>query len=113
MTSILDSARARTHALIEGQFAGAGILIATVVAKLLLLLIETKDKTRILLPEYSNTSTELRSSLFSRVFFLWLIPVLTTGFKGVIYPEDLPAINEKLSSESLTARVESRWKDGG
>lgn len=112
ITAILDAARARTHALIEGQNSVASILITTVVVKLLLLLVESKEKTRILLPEYSNISSELRSGLFSRAFFIWLIPVLTAGFKGVISHDDLPVVSEKLSSESLTARVESRWKDG-
>lgn len=112
ITAILDAARARTHALIEGQNSVASILTTTVVVKLLLLLIESKEKTRILLPEYSNISSELRSGLFSRAFFIWLIPVLTAGFKGVISHDDLPVVSEKLSSESLTARVESRWKDG-
>ncbi|OIW26905.1 putative multidrug resistance-associated protein [Coniochaeta ligniaria NRRL 30616] len=112
LTSILDVARARTHALIEGEHVVASILIAIVVAKLLLLVLETKEKTRILLPEYVETSSELRSSLFSRAFFIWLIPVLSAGFKGVISSEDLPAVNEKLTSEALTARVEARWKQG-
>ncbi|RYP75911.1 hypothetical protein DL771_002175 [Monosporascus sp. 5C6A] len=112
LTSILDAARARTQALIEGQHIVASTLIAIIVAKLLLLLIESQEKTRILLPEYSETSSELRSSLFSRAFFTWLLPVLSAGFKGVISFEDLPAVNEKLSSEALTARVESKWKKG-
>ncbi|KAH6648013.1 putative multidrug resistance-associated protein [Truncatella angustata] len=110
LTSIMDAARARTQAQIEGQHIVASILIAIVIAKLVLLLIETKEKTRILLPEFSETSSELRSSLFTRAFFIWLIPVLSAGFKGVISSEDLPAINEKLSSEALTGKVESRWK---
>ena len=111
-TLILDAARARTQALTQGQKAVASILIAIVVVKSLLLLIETKEKTRILLPEYSKVSSELRSSIFSRAFFLWLNPLLFMGFKGVISSQDLPPIYEQLSSEALTARVESKWKRG-
>ncbi|KAH7141839.1 putative multidrug resistance-associated protein, partial [Dactylonectria macrodidyma] len=110
LSSIMDAARARTQSLIEGQHVVASILITIVVAKLLLLLIETKGKTRILVPEYLETSSELRSSLFSRAFFIWLIPVLSAGFKGIISSADLPAVNEKLSSETLATMVESRWK---
>ncbi|KAK9783102.1 putative Multidrug resistance-associated protein [Seiridium cardinale] len=112
LTSILDAARARTQSLIAGQHVVASLLIAIVVVKLLLVSIETKEKTRILLPEYSGTSSELRSSLFSRAFFIWLIPILSVGFKGVISSDDLPAVNERLSSEALTTRVESRWRGG-
>ncbi|KAK9419089.1 putative Multidrug resistance-associated protein [Seiridium unicorne] len=112
LTSILDAARARTQSLIAEQHVVASLLIAIVVVKLLLVFTETKEKTRILLPEYSETSSELRSSLFSRAFFIWLIPILSVGFKGVISSDDLPAVNERLSSEALTTRVESRWKKG-
>jgi hypothetical protein len=56
-----------------------------------------------------NVSSELRSSLFARAFFTWLFPVLYRGYKSVISPDDLPAINEKVSSKGLAAKVGSRW----
>lgn len=112
LSSIFDATRARTQAQIEGQHTAAGILIAIIAVKLMLLCLETQGKTRILLPEYSETSSELRSSLFSRAFFTWLIPLLVAGFKGVISSEDLPDVNENLSSERLLTRVELRWKEG-
>jgi hypothetical protein len=109
VTCILDAARARTQALIPGQTKVAGILIAIVVLKVLALVIETNDKTHILLPEYSNSSSELRSSLLSRAFFLWLNPLLVMGFRGVMSSEDLPPIYEKLCSDELACRIESDW----
>ncbi|KAK7978166.1 hypothetical protein PG988_005656 [Apiospora saccharicola] len=112
LTTILDAARARTQALIGGQHVVAGILIAIVSVKLLLLVVENRQKTGILFPQYSGTSSELRSGLLSRAFFTWLLPLLGAGFKGVISTRDLPPIYEKLASETLTARVESRWKNG-
>lgn len=98
--------------MIEGQPTAGSLLIAIVVAKVVLLLMETKDKMHILRPEYSNTSSELLSSLISRAFFTWLLPVLYAGFKGIVSSQDLPAINENLSSEALTSKVTSRWKKG-
>lgn len=109
LTALLDAARARTQSFIPESDAVAGILISVVVAKSLLFLVETKDKASILLPEYSKSSAELRSSLFSRAFFTWLFPVLSMGFKSVISSDDLPAINEKLASQTLTTKVEQRW----
>lgn len=109
LTALLDATRARTQSFIPDSDAVAGILIAIVVAKSLLLLVETKDKASVLLPEYAKLSAELRSSLFSRAFFTWLFPVLFMGFKSVISSDDLPAINEKLASQTLTAKVERRW----
>ncbi|KAI6777269.1 hypothetical protein HG530_001214 [Fusarium avenaceum] len=109
LTALLDATRARTQSFIPDSDAVAGILIAIVVAKSLLLLVETKDKASVLLPEYAKLSAELRSSLFSRAFFTWLFPVLFMGFKSVISSDDLPAVNEKLASQTLTAKVERRW----
>ncbi|KAM0230001.1 hypothetical protein ACHAPO_009553 [Fusarium lateritium] len=105
-----DAARARTQSLIPDNDAAAGILIAIVVVKLLLVLVETKDKASILLPEFAKTSAELRSGLFSRAFFAWIVPVLYMGFKSVISSDDLPAINERIASQALATKVESRWK---
>ncbi|KAK8134552.1 hypothetical protein PG984_006564 [Apiospora sp. TS-2023a] len=113
LTAILDAARARTQALIGGQHVVASTLIAIVSVKLLLLIVENKDKTGILFPQYSGTSSELRSGLLSRAFFTWMLPLLGAGFKGIISSQDLPRIYEKLASETLTSRVESRWKNGG
>lgn len=109
LTCILDAARARTQALIPGQTKVASILIATVAMKVLVLVIEMREKTPILLPEFAEASSELRSSIFSRAFFLWLNPLLVMGFRGVISPQDLPPIYEKLSSETLAGRVQSNW----
>ncbi|OBS25287.1 hypothetical protein FPOA_05820 [Fusarium poae] len=109
VTAILDAARARTQSLIPSSNVAGNVLITLVVLKLLLVVAETHHKSSDLLPEYSKTSSELRSSLLSRAFFTWLFPVLSMGFKSVISSEDLPAINEKLSSQELTAKVDTRW----
>ncbi|KAK3337596.1 putative multidrug resistance-associated protein [Cercophora scortea] len=110
LTILLDSARARTQSFLDGQDVVAGLLIAIVVIKVVLLVIETKDKTAILFPEYAETSPELRASLFSRAFFIWLLPLLVKGFKGILSSQNLPTINEMLASPQLAAKVEARWK---
>lgn len=106
-----DIVRTRTQMLMDNHGLG-GILIAAVVVKALVLITEARDKSGILLPEYAGSSSELRSGLFSRALFLWLTPLLFTGFRGVITPETLPAILETLSSESLATRVQTRWNNG-
>jgi ATP-binding cassette subfamily C (CFTR/MRP) protein 1 len=108
-TSILDAARARTQALIPGQTIVASILIAAVAVKVFALVIETREKSYALLPEYSELSSELRGNIFSRAFFLWLNPLLLMGFRSIISSQDLAPIHEKLSSEMLTARVRPNW----
>ncbi|KAK7966405.1 P-loop containing nucleoside triphosphate hydrolase protein [Apiospora aurea] len=111
-TCILDAARAHTQYLIPGGSPIPVLLIANVVVKLLLLMVEAMDKTSVLLDEHSQLSAEMRSGVLSRALFLWLIPLLWRGFRSVIEPSKLPAIYEGLSSEALTTRVETRWKRG-
>jgi ATP-binding cassette, subfamily C (CFTR/MRP), member 1 len=111
VTCVLDAARARTQALIpgHGQDIIAAMLISSLVVKLVMFFVETKEKQSILFADHADASSELRSSLLSRVLFLWLNPLLMSGFRSVMHDFDLPSIYEKLSSETLNARVESRW----
>ncbi|KAL3712035.1 hypothetical protein TMatcc_000730 [Talaromyces marneffei ATCC 18224] len=110
LSCVLDAARARTQALIPGQTTVSSVLIGTIAVKGLALITEARDKTDILLADFSSSSSELRSNIFSRALFLWLNPLLLMGFRDVISSQDLPAIHEKLSSEKLVARVQSNWK---
>jgi ATP-binding cassette subfamily C (CFTR/MRP) protein 1 len=108
-TSILDAARARTHGLMPGRSTVTGVLIAIVLLKVVAVALETRQKTSVLSSEYCALSPESRSNIFSRAFFLWLNPVLSMGFRGVISSQDLPTIYEKLTSEDLATRVRSGW----
>jgi hypothetical protein len=110
LSCILDAARARTQALIPGQTTVSSVLMGTIAVKGLVLITEARDKTDILLADFSSSSSELRSNIFSRALFLWLNPLLLMGFRDVISSQDLPAIHGKLSSEKLVARVQSNWK---
>lgn len=110
LTSVLDAARVRTQALIPGQTNITGILIATVAVKLVALMIESRGKTSLLVPEYAGPSAELHSNIFSRAFFLWLNPLLSMGFRNVLSIQDLPGIHEKLASKALASRVQTNWE---
>ncbi|KAI4600498.1 hypothetical protein KJ359_000853 [Pestalotiopsis sp. 9143b] len=112
ITCILDAARARTQALIpgHGQNIIAAMLVAGLVVKVIMFFVETKEKQNILFPEHSGISQESRSSILSRALFLWLNPLLMSGFRSVLHDKELPTIYEKLSSEGLNARVDSRFQ---
>lgn len=110
LACVLDVARIRTQALVPGQTTVAGLLGAAVAVKLAALAVEMQEKTSILLPEYAaGFSSEAHANLISRAFFLWLNPLLYTGFRNVMSAQDLPNIHQKLASEDLAARVQSRW----
>lgn len=110
LTLVLDVVRIRTQALVPGQRTVAGLLGVATAVKLVALAVEMQEKTSILLPKYAaGFSSEAHANLISRAFFLWLNPLLYMGFRNVMSAQDLPNIHQKLASEDLAARVQSRW----
>ncbi|KAH7310266.1 ABC transporter [Rhexocercosporidium sp. MPI-PUGE-AT-0058] len=108
---IFDVARVRTQWLLPTNDPVAAVLTAAVAVKVLMLLLETLGKRRILLAAYRGLSPENTSGLFSRGFFWWLNSLLTNGFKNVLSAEDIFPINESLSSRKLTDDLQSRWEN--
>ncbi|CZT49492.1 related to multidrug resistance-associated protein [Rhynchosporium secalis] len=106
---IFDVARVRTQFLLPTNESIASVLSATVALKVLILLLETLGKRRILLAAYRGLSPENTSGLFSRGLFWWLNSLLTNGFKNVLSAKDIFPINESLSSRKLTHDLQSRW----
>ncbi|KAL2059858.1 hypothetical protein VTL71DRAFT_10013 [Oculimacula yallundae] len=107
---IFDVARVRTQWLLSTNDPVASVLTATVAVKVLMLLLETLGKRRILLAAYRGLSPENTSGLFSRGLFWWLNSLLTNGFKNILSAEDIFPINESLSSCKLTNDLHSRWE---
>lgn len=111
---LFDAARLRTEWLISAQSnsASAAVLSASVALKLSLLTLETVEKRRILINAGKTPSQESTSGPLSRGFFVWLNPLLITGWANVLTNNDLPNIYERLSSKRLSARFAVKWDKG-
>lgn len=110
LSLLFDCARVRTEWLLHNSAAFAGTLSASVLAKLVLLALETVEKRKFLLPQEKVLSPESTSGPFNRGFFVWLNSLLRTGYASLLTVDTLPAIYEKLSSKSLADKFESDWQ---
>lgn len=87
----------------------AATMTASLGVKLVVLLLEAREKRALLLSLYNNFSVESTSGLISRSSFWWLNSLLISGHRTMLTVADLPAIHEKLDSESLGNQLQSAW----
>ncbi|KAJ6438338.1 ABC multidrug transporter [Purpureocillium lavendulum] len=107
---LFDVARLRTGWLLAASKSSsfAGVLSACVALKLSLLVLETVEKRSILI-DGRAPSQESTSGPLNRGFFVWLNPLLITGWATMLTNNALPTINERLSSRCLEARFAAKW----
>lgn len=110
-TALFDAARVRTHWLkSDGDgHALAAVMTASLAVKVVILLLEAREKRSLLLGLYRHFSVESTSGLISRSSFWWLNSLLISGHKTVLSVADLPTIHEKLDSTSLGDQLQSAW----
>ncbi|KAK7450709.1 Multidrug resistance-associated protein 1-like protein 2 [Colletotrichum acutatum] len=106
----LNGARVRTAWLMASdKYLMPAILTAALVAQVLILVLETKNKRKILAGAYRNFSREATSGLLNRGLFWWLRYLLSDGSRRILAVEDLESINEKLESSKLSSELQVRW----
>ncbi|KAK3394647.1 ABC transporter type 1, transmembrane domain-containing protein [Podospora didyma] len=89
-----------------------GIVLRTqAVAKSLLIVTESLAKDSTLLDGGQPVPPEEKSSIFGRVFFLWVNPVLVDGYSTRLGSHNLPNIDHALSSEALRAAILRAWTE--
>ncbi|KAE9371145.1 putative multidrug resistance-associated protein [Stipitochalara longipes BDJ] len=109
VTMLFDIAQIRTLWIQDAPKSVASIFTVTVAVKFLVAIMEATEKKKILLARYKDTSPEATSGIYSRAFFWWLQPLMSTGFKRVIREEDLFTIEEDMSSSVLRKRGQKLW----
>lgn len=108
-TLLFDIAQTRTLWIQDAPTSIASTFTATVAVKFLVAIMEATEKKKILLARYQNTSPEATSGIYSRAFFWWLHPVMSTGFRRIIKDEDLFTIEEDMSSRVLGLHAQNLW----
>lgn len=108
---LCDMPRARTlwlrsHDKIASDFT------ATVALKVVLLILESCEKRRILLPNFQSYPLEATSGIFSRSFFWWLNPLFRRGLRKTLSLDDLYALDKHLVSGYLNKLLNSAWIKG-
>ncbi|KAI9645295.1 hypothetical protein NHQ30_006030 [Ciborinia camelliae] len=109
LTLPFDMARARTLWLDHANIPTAAVFTSALGVKIMVIIAEAVEKRHILLDRYRQTSPEATSGIYSRSFFWWLNAIMTTGFQRIIRNEDLYAIGEEMSSQTLYFRAQNAW----
>ncbi|KAJ3492552.1 hypothetical protein NLG97_g5313 [Lecanicillium saksenae] len=102
----------KTHSyFVRNMVASGNVAALAGAARLLLLVLEEVRKDGLLLDAEarSNSGGEVTSGFFTRTFFLYLFPMLNTGYRGVLSINDLGNLGPAMSSGHLFSRLSRYW----
>lgn len=112
LSIILDLAQARSLWIQISDSPIAGLFSASLGLKLILLVLESVEKRRLLTPSSSSPAHESTSGIYNRGVFWWLNSLLWKGHKVVLDAEQLPKIAETFSSSDLARKLTYQWTRG-
>lgn len=79
-----------------------------------LLLLECCVKRRKALDEFSTPSSpEERHGILSRVFFVWINPILLRGYTSILVNQDLPSLSRYMKPELTRETIIKSWSQRG
>ncbi|KAJ2976534.1 hypothetical protein NQ176_g4897 [Zarea fungicola] len=107
---LIDGTKSRSYFKRELTSSGS-VSAATAVVRLAILILEEIPKTSLLIdPELRSISNgEVTSGFFSRTFFIFLHPLLYTGFRKILSLEDLDSLGIDFSSRLLFSQLSDAW----
>lgn len=105
LTCLFEATRTRTYWL-SGEVALAATLSAALGVRLIALYFETLSKAGLILVRDEKIAVEQLAGPISRTVFHWLNGLMTSGYRGVIHPDDLGPIDNRL----LTARLRTKFR---
>lgn len=79
----------------------------------LLLLLECQDKRAILLDAYKSEPPEATTGPIGRALFLWINRILVEGYHKILQDDDIPPLDQDLSSTSLRRAILRAWDQRG
>ncbi len=106
---LFDGVRARTLWTLQDNLPFAIAFSVSIGFKLALFILESLSKESGYDHSYENLSKETAGNVFSRSLFWWVNPLLLTGFKHVLDNDNLPPIDNELSSPELQHKVWADW----
>jgi ATP-binding cassette, subfamily C (CFTR/MRP), member 1 len=88
----------------------APLFSAALGVKVVILLLEAKEKKRLLVRELEWLSPEATSGIYNRCLFWWLNSLFVRGFRGILSNDDLFTTDESLSSKRLHRSILRVWE---
>uniref|UniRef100_L2GAL4 ABC multidrug transporter n=1 Tax=Colletotrichum fructicola (strain Nara gc5) TaxID=1213859 RepID=L2GAL4_COLFN len=85
------------------------IFTCTLALRAVMILLESTEKRRILVPQHKGYSKEVTSGTFNRSVFFWLTSLFINGYRNILKLEDLYPLDPKLASEPLYKKLADAW----
>jgi hypothetical protein len=112
ITSLLDVARVRSAWMQLPSTGWTASLTASLIARVLLLAVESRGKESLLIVQEKAWSKESTGGPFNLALFLWLNRLLITGWQAVLRPDSLPGVDERLDVDHVYKRLQKSWIAG-
>ena len=77
--------------------------------KLVVLYLESQDKTPILREPYQSMAPEERAGFFGNVFFWWVNKVISLGYSKILKAEDMPPLASYLDTMEMREDMQRTW----
>jgi hypothetical protein len=87
--------------------------IVNICLKLVLVVVESQRKDKILRDGSEKWSEEELSGILSRTFFWWINSILAQGRRNILTEDSLPPIGAQLSSKLLRHQASVAWDQRG
>jgi len=108
-TLVLDLPQARTLFISRPWRATSIAFPMAMGLKLVVLLLESQSKTKLLLSSDGARSPEETANVFSRRLFWWLNALFRRGYRKALAMSDLFVIDQSMSGRGLGMRLQSVW----
>ncbi|KAJ0117931.1 multidrug resistance-like protein [Diaporthe amygdali] len=106
---LLDGAILRTFWLSDLATSVRAVFTASFALKACLLVLEAKEKAGLIIGNDRQSNPEVTSGLYSRGLFSWLNPLLLDGFRRLLKPADLYALDKSMKAAVLNDRFWVTW----
>nr|QIW91876.1 TRT [Phialomyces arenicola] len=102
----MDAARARTLLRMPGNRAIGSIFTTIVCCKLILLVLEAKEKRKLMSRCFPPEQT---AGILNRSFFWWLNPLLLAGYKQSLTADELLTVDDGIALEEWQEKIRDKW----
>ncbi|RGP74273.1 multidrug resistance-associated 1 [Fusarium longipes] len=106
---LLDVALLRTLWIIPVNVSILAVSTAASVLKAMLVVVEGWSKVPYLVSGSGFHSPEVTAGLYARAVFAWVMPLLVTGFRKLLRPDDLFELDEDMGSALLISMFWRHW----
>ncbi|KAK0651013.1 P-loop containing nucleoside triphosphate hydrolase protein [Cercophora newfieldiana] len=101
---LAEAIRSRTYFLLGHQTIGF-LLIGSIIMRIMVLVLESLRRPTGHIPGGKEMSPEERAGIINRLFFQWLVPLLTLGHRRHLTCDDLRPVDRVMYSASLEVKL--------